>query len=107
MGIFNSKQKKDWNIRYNRKVFFKTIKNNYIMFSKLDKFKELNKFNPNILITNHYECLAIDSQIYVLVKEIIYDYELIAKTFLVLNKEYTREFWHPSRINKWNWILNE
>jgi hypothetical protein len=57
--------------------------------------------------TNNYTIHDFPDFVYLKVMtKIKYDYNKIKEIFEELNKKYTREFWHPSRINKWIWIID-
>jgi hypothetical protein len=88
----------------------KKIYNNYAgMFPTFELFCQfMDKLD-------HNECLVIDYNVksnkledqlfWYKVKE--YNYEEIKEKTLELNKEYLKYYWHPNRIDKWNWELEE
>jgi hypothetical protein len=40
-------------------------------------------------------------------KELLYDYEDIKEKMTKLNKEFIEWYYHPNRMDKWNWELEE
>jgi hypothetical protein len=63
--------------------------------------------NPNIFEFKNminepgWDCLYSNPAIFT------YDYDKIKTHFFNLNKEIIEWVYHPSRINKWIWILDE
>jgi hypothetical protein len=103
MGIFSSRLKK---------IECKTPE----LYKKIYYFQDITKKtvnNPNITICPGYYTIGSlhnDEVIFksaILIEEKKYDYDKIKRIFADLNKEYYEIFYHPKRMNMWDWTIDE